>query len=89
MAAARGHVEVVRVLLEAGASPAALDSCLCTPLHVAAEWGQAAVASALLEHVAAAQEAAQEAGRRCELQPGGRRAQPRRAEGVAESSVGV
>lgn len=53
VAASRAHSEVVRVLLEAGADPAARTSTGATPLHFAADAGDAASIRLLTDHGAA------------------------------------
>ena len=48
-AAAKGHADVARALLAAGASVDAVDKQGSTPLHYAAFQGHAVVVTALLE----------------------------------------
>ena len=48
-AAASGHLEVVRCLLDAGADKEKADNDGATPLHIAAWWGHQAVAQCLLD----------------------------------------
>jgi ankyrin repeat protein len=50
VASRRGHVEIVKLLLEHGADPNIRDMYGETPLHDAAYWGHADVVKLLLEH---------------------------------------
>jgi ankyrin repeat protein len=54
VAAALGHDEVARLLLDAGASPKARDECRETPLHLAAAGNRASTVRLLLERGAEA-----------------------------------
>ena len=50
VASRRGHVDVVRLLLEHGASAEAQDDDKCTPLLLASQFGYSEVVQCLLEH---------------------------------------
>lgn len=45
-----GHVDVVRLLLEAGAEPNTIDNWNYTPLHEAAQKGKIDVCIGMLQH---------------------------------------
>jgi ankyrin repeat protein len=49
LACRRGHVEVVRVLLDSGADAESLDMCKLTPLHEASRGGHAELVRVLLD----------------------------------------